>query len=95
MLAAGLEGIEKKYKCPEAVEPNIYKMEMSERESRGLVALPGNLFQATAEAEKSALVKEALGEHIFTRFLINKNKEWEDYRIRITSHEIKKYLPIL
>ncbi|MBP7055722.1 MAG: glutamine synthetase [Candidatus Omnitrophica bacterium] len=95
MLAAGLEGIEKKYKCPDAVEPNIYKMEMSERESRGLVALPGNLFQATSEAEKSALVKEALGEHIYTRFLINKKKEWEDYRIRITSHEIKKYLPIL
>ena len=95
MLAAGLEGIEKKYKAPEPVEPNIYKMEMSEREHRGLVALPGNLFQAIIEAEKSAIVKEALGEHIFTRFLINKKKEWEDYRIQITSYEIKKYLPIL
>jgi len=95
MLAAGLEGIEKKYKAPEPVEPNIYKMEMSEREHRGLVALPGNLFQAIQETEKSAVVKEALGEHIFTRFLLNKKKEWEDYRIRITSYEIKKYLPIL
>ena len=95
MLAAGLEGIEKKYKTPEPVEPNIYKMEMSEREHRGLVALPGNLFQAIQETEKSAVVKEALGEHIFTRFLVNKRKEWEDYRIRITSYEIKKYLPIL
>ena len=95
MLAAGLEGIEKKYKAPEPVEPNIYKMEMSEREHRGLVALPGNLYQAIIETEKSALAKVALGEHIFTRFLINKKKEWEDYRIQITSYEIKKYLPIL
>lgn len=95
MLAAGLAGIEKKYKVPDPVEPNIYKMEMLEREHRGLVALPGNLFQAIMETEKSALVREALGEHIFTRFLINKKKEWEDYRIQITSHEIKKYLPIL
>jgi glutamine synthetase len=95
MLAAGLEGIEKKYKAPDPVEPNIYKMEMSEREHRGLVALPGNLFQAIVETEKSQFVKEALGEHIFTRFLINKRKEWEDYRIQITSHEIKRYLPIL
>ncbi len=95
MLAAGLEGIEKKYKVPPPVEPNIYKMEMSEREDRGLVALPGNLYQAIIEAEKSKLVREALGDHIFTRFLINKKKEWEDYRIQITSHEIKKYLPIL
>jgi len=95
MLAAGLEGIEKKYKAPDPVEPNIYKMEMSEREHRGLVALPGNLFQAISETEKSRIVKDALGEHIFTRFLINKKKEWEDYRIQITAHEIRKYLPIL
>ncbi len=95
MLAAGLEGIEKKYKAPEPVEPNIYEMERSERERRGLAALPGNLFQAIAETEKSPIVKEALGEHIFTRFLINKKKEWEDYRMQVTSHEIRKYLPIL
>jgi DNA binding domain, excisionase family len=95
MLAAGLEGIEKKYKCPDPVEPNIYKMEMSERETRGLVALPGNLFQAISETEKSPIVREALGEHIFSRFLINKKKEWEDYRTQVTSHEIKRYLPIL
>jgi glutamine synthetase len=92
---AGLEGIEKKYKVPDAIEPNIYKMEMSEREHRGLVALPGNLFEAIEETEKSRLIKETLGEHIFTRFLINKKKEWEDYRIQVTSHEIKKYLPVL
>ena len=95
MLAAGLEGIEKKYKVSAPVEPNIYKMEMAEREMRGLTALPGNLFQAISETEKSTLVREALGEHVFTRFLINKKKEWEEYRIQITSHEIKKYLPIL
>lgn len=95
LLAAGLEGIEKKYKVPEAIEPNIYKMEMSEREHRGLVALPGNLFEAIEETGKSHLVKEVLGEHIFTRFLINKKKEWEDYRIQVTSHEIRRYLPVL
>lgn len=95
MLAAGLEGIEKKYKAPDPIEPNIYKMEMAERESKGLVALPGNLSLAIMEAEKSALVKEALGEHIFTRFLINKKKEWEDYRTQITSYEVKRYLPLL
>ncbi|MFA5146694.1 MAG: glutamine synthetase beta-grasp domain-containing protein [Candidatus Omnitrophota bacterium] len=95
ILTAGLEGIEKKYKIPDPVEPNIYKMEMSERQERGLIALPGNLSQAIAETEKSALLKEALGEHIFTRFLINKKREWEEYRIHVTSHEVKKYLPIL
>lgn len=94
MLAAGLEGIEKKYKLSEPVEPNIYKMEASEIENRKLTALPGSLFEAIMETEKSKFVKEALGDHIFNRFLLNKKKEWEDYRIQITSHELKKYLPI-
>ena len=95
MLAAGLEGIEKKYKIPEAVKPNIYEMKMEERKKRGLHALPGNLFEAIEEIKKSSLVRETLGEHIYSRFIVNKEKEWEDYRIQITSHEIKKYLPIL
>ena len=95
MLAAGLEGIEKRYKLPDPVEPNIYKMEMEEREKKGLRALPVNLFESLKETEKSKLIKEALGEHIFTRFLHNKIKEWDEHRVQVTSHEIKKYLPIL
>ena len=93
MLAAGLEGIERKYRLPEPIEPNIYKMEMDEREQKGLKSLPINLFEAVKETEKSELVRSALGEHIFTRFLHNKNKEWEEDRIQVTSHELKRLLP--
>ena len=95
MLAAGLEGIEKKYTLSPPVEPNIYHMAVDEREKRGLTALPGNLFEAIIETESSEFVKDTLGEHIFTRFLFNKKKEWEEYRTQITEHEIKKYLPML
>ncbi|MDD5617562.1 MAG: glutamine synthetase beta-grasp domain-containing protein [Candidatus Omnitrophica bacterium] len=95
MLTAGLEGIEKKYPIPSPIEPNIYHMAMEERERRGLVALPGNLFEAILETEKSKFIKDTLGEHIFSRFLFNKKKEWDDYRIQISQHEVKKYLPLL
>jgi glutamine synthetase len=95
MLAAGMEGLEKKYKIPPAVEPNIYKMQMEERRNRKLVSLPVNLFEAIAETEKSKLVRNALGEHIFSRFILNKKMEWDEDRIQITTHELKKYLPIL
>jgi glutamine synthetase len=95
MLAAGLEGIESKYKLPLPVEPNIYKMQMEERKSRNLHALPVSLFEAIVETEKSKLVREALGEHIFSRFIVNKTMEWEEYRTQISSYEIKKYLPLL
>lgn len=95
MLAAGLEGISKKYKLPAPTEPNIYEMEMEERKSRNLLSLPVDLFDAVSETEKSRIVKEALGEHIFSRFIHNKKREWDEYRVQITPLELKKYFPLL
>ncbi len=95
MLAAGLEGIEKGYKCGDPVEPNIYKMGASEREDMGLEALPVNLFEAISETEGSELVRSALGDHVFTRFIHNKKNEWNEDRVQVTSHEIKRYFSIL
>lgn len=95
MLAAGLEGIDKQYKLSPPVEPNIYKMQMEERKNRDLHSLPVNLFEAIGETEKSKLVRETLGEHIFSRFILNKKMEWDEYRMQISSYELKKYLPTL
>jgi glutamine synthetase len=92
MLAAGLRGIEKKYELPDPIEPNIYKMEVAEKERRGLKSLPVDLFEALKATEKSELVKEALGPHIFPRFIKNKEKEWDDFRVQVTSHELERYL---
>jgi len=45
--------------------------------------------------EKSEVVKEALGDHIFAKFLENKKMEWDNYRMFVTDYEIDRYLPIL
>ncbi len=95
MLSTGMEGIEKGYEISPPVEPNIYKMNARERKDRKLKSLPVNLFEAIKETEKSTLVKDTLGEHIFTRFLNNKKHEWEEDRIQVTSHEIERYFSIL
>ncbi len=47
---------------------------------------------ALREMEKSELVAEALGEHVFDFFLRNKRREWENYRSQVTPFELKKYL---
>ena len=57
--------------------------------------LPGSLHEAIVEVEKSALVKEALGDHIFNKFLENKKIEWDAYRMHVSDYEIERYLPIL
>jgi len=95
MLAAGLKGIEGKYPLPEPVELDIYHLSESERKRHGIKELPGSLAEAVYEVEKSALVKEALGAHIHSKFLANKKIEWDAYRMHVSAYELDRYLPIL
>ena len=95
MLAAGLEGIKKKYKLPPAVTHNIYEMTEKERKSAGIESLPDDLFEAIKATEQSTLVKDALGEKVFEYFIRNKKDEWNEYRKQVTEYELGKYLAIL
>jgi glutamine synthetase len=95
MLAAGLEGVEKGYELPDPLERNIYQMSEAERKNTGIDSLPANLGEAIAETEKSDVVRRALGDHVFERFIALKKQEWDDYRIQVTSYEIEKFLPLM
>jgi len=95
MLAAGLRGIEENYELPDPVEEDIFEMPLAERRKRGIQELPGSLAEAIGETEKSELVREALGEHIFGKFIANKKIEWDNYRMHVSEYELRKYLPIL
>ena len=95
MLAAGLKGIEKGYELPPPVEEDIFEMSEAARKKHGIDSLPGNLLEAIQLTEKSELVKETLGDHIFQKFIENKKIEWDQYRTHVSHFELEKYLPIL
>jgi glutamine synthetase len=95
MLAAGLKGIEGNYPLPDPIEEDIYEMDEEARDRAGITSLPGNLFEALQEIEKSELARETLGDHIFNKFVANKKIEWDRYRTHVSQYEIEKYLPIL
>ncbi|HID11093.1 MAG TPA: glutamine synthetase, partial [Candidatus Latescibacteria bacterium] len=95
MLAAGLEGIRQGYELPPPIERNVYEMTDQEREELGVRTLPASLWEAIQLTEKSELVREALGDHIFRKLLDNKKIEWNQYRIHVTTYELKEYLPVL
>jgi len=80
MLAAGLKGVEKKYVLEKSDNP---------------LPLPANLEEAISYMEKSELVRETLGEHVFEYVLLNKRAEWEDYRRQVSAYELDRYLPVL
>ena len=95
MLAAGLKGVEANYKLADPVEEDIFEMPEEERKKRGIETLPGNLYEALLEVEKSELVHEALGDHVFEKFVENKKIEWDRYRTAVTTWELDRYLRIM
>ena len=95
MLAAGLKGVEENYKLPEPIEEDIYEMDEVARERAGITSLPGSLFESIQEMEKSKLMRETLGDHIFDKLIHNKKIEWDRFRTHVSKYEIENYLPIL
>ncbi|MBN2403695.1 MAG: glutamine synthetase [Spirochaetes bacterium] len=95
MLAAGLKGIQENYELPDPIEEDLFGMSPLERKKRGIVSLPDNMGEAIAETEKSSLVREALGDHIFEKFIANKKIEWAEYMSHVSQFELNKYLKIL
>ena len=95
MLAAGMKGIVEDYPVQPPVQGNVFQMTEERRQSLGIKELPASLGEAIALAERSELLPEALGDHIFNSFLENKRIEWRDYRATVTDFEVSRYLPIL
>ncbi|HOE64362.1 MAG TPA: glutamine synthetase family protein [Candidatus Sumerlaeota bacterium] len=95
MLNAGLTGIQKNYTLQDPIEEDIFEMNEKERKERGIESLPGSLYEALLYTQQSEVVKEALGMHIFEKFIENKQIEWERYRIHVTKYEVDRYMPIL
>lgn len=92
MLKAGLDGIKNKITPPKEVNCNIYKMTLEEKKELGIESLPGNLSEALKELEQDEVVKEALGEHIYDRFMEAKKHEWNEYITKVTPWEVENYL---
>ena len=95
LLSAGLKGVEEEYELPEEAEDDVWALTEAERQAMGIAALPTSLHEAIATMERSELVAETLGEHVFDVFLRNKRQEWKDYRAQVTPFELERLLPIL
>ena len=95
MLAAGLEGIRKDYPLPSPAETSMHEIGDEKRSDMGIETLPETLREAISLTEKSKIVRDCLGEHVFQSFIRNKKMEWDEYRIQVTNYEIDRYLPVL
>jgi glutamine synthetase len=94
-IAAGVKGMESALTLRASVEDDIYEMNAAERKEHEIESLPGSLSEALELTAKSRLVKDTLGEHVFTKFIENKRIEWDNYRTWVTDYELNEYYPIL
>ncbi len=92
MLAAGLDGIERKLEPPAPVEENIYEFSEAEAKQRKIGTLPRNIMEAIEYLEKDDVVRGALGEYTFQKLKELKTQEWNEYRLQVTPWEIDQYL---
>lgn len=91
-LAAGLDGIKNKIEVPDSVDCNIYEMTPGERRAAGIENMPADLKEAVDCLVADEFLCSVLGEHITTKYVEAKMKEWENYTTRVSQWEIDEYL---
>ncbi|MGG3797630.1 type I glutamate--ammonia ligase [Metabacillus fastidiosus] len=92
LLAAGLDGIKNNMAAPHAIDQNIYAMSKEEREKRGITDLPADLAQALKYLKEDNVITDALGKHIFERFIEAKQIEWDLFRKQVHPWERDQYM---
>jgi len=95
VLAAGLRGIEQGYELPPEAGDNLFALSARELALKGIEALPTSLNDAVDEMERSDLLLDTLGEHVFEWFIRNKREEWSAYKSHVSQFELDRYLPQL
>ncbi len=92
MLKCGLDGVRRRLPLPEPVEENLYAFDEADLAKRQIATLPGSLGEALDELKRDEVVQEALGAHVYERFLEAKTMEWDQYRMYVSPWEIERYL---
>jgi glutamine synthetase len=95
LLAAGMRGVSEGYELPPEADANLFEMSDSALAKLGIDQLPQSLSDSLKVMERSELVHEALGEHIFEWFLRNKRSEWKAYKTHVSAFEHDRYLRAL
>lgn len=91
MLAAGLDGIEQRMTPPPPAEEDLYHVDGVRA---GLDTLPADLGEAIESLRQDEVIRGALGQHIYERYVEAKTQEWNEYRVHVSQWEVDRYLTL-
>jgi glutamine synthetase len=92
VIAAGLDGVDRKLDPGEPHNFNHYTMSEEELRSRKIAVLPQNLNAALDALERDNLFRSALGAEFIDEFIRLKRMEWVEYHRHVSDWEVRRYL---
>jgi glutamine synthetase len=69
-------------------------MSFRERRRFRIDELPRDLREALESLEKDDVIRDALGEHIYERFVEAKEEEWQESLTQVSAWELERYLSV-
>ena len=70
----------------------MFTMSHRERRKHRIEELPRDLHEALECLERDQVIRDALGEHIYERFVEAKRQEWLEYSASVSEWEIDRFL---
>ncbi|HAJ69821.1 MULTISPECIES: type I glutamate--ammonia ligase [Alkalibacterium] len=94
LLKAGMKGISEAKSAPNPINKNIYNMDQFEREENQIKSLPMTLIEAIEALKKDKTIIDALGQHIFDRFVVAREADWRKYSTAVSKYEMDRYFKL-
>jgi glutamine synthetase len=94
LLKCGLHGIKEKLPLPPPVEENLFAFDSLELQRRQIARLPETLGEALQAFKDDVIIRESLGDLLFSKLLDTKTREWQEYCRYVTPWEIERYLGV-
>lgn len=91
LIAAGLDGIERRLAPPPACEDDLFELSLPALRARGIAVLPQSLGQALDALEADEVIGQALGEVLREQFLQLKRTEVLSHARHVSDWEWRQY----
>jgi glutamine synthetase len=91
MIAAGLDGIDRKLDPGPACVDDLFEMPLAQVRERGIEVLPQDLNEALGALRGDGVIRTALGETLTEQFVLLKTEEWNEYRQHVSDWEMQRY----
>ncbi len=91
LIAAGLDGVDRKLEPPEECTEDLFDMPLAEVRARGIPLLPQSLGEALDALAADELICTALGDTLAHQFLRLKRAEMAEYDRQVSDWEMQRY----